>query len=172
VGHPTPGTLAPAPVALLEVEGRACAVRPLRGTGIGSVCGPAALVDSLEGLRAATRWLPGRVLVLGPAALEPACLAHLDALPPGAFAAIVALTDDVHALAGLRLTSGLVPAVAVLRPAEREMVRRGVLICVAVTDQPEQRHPIPAPRRPRRRTQGGTTRSAVPGTIDLRTPPG
>ncbi|MCU0300366.1 MAG: hypothetical protein MUF35_02030 [Candidatus Nanopelagicales bacterium] len=161
-------TAAPAAVAHLDVEGRRCAVRPLRGTGLGSVCGPAAVVDSLEALRTTTGWLPGRVLVLGEGALQQACLAHLDSLPAGTFAAIVALTEDVHALAGLRLPGGRTPAVAVTRPADREMVRRGILICVTVSDRPEQRHPIPAPRRPRRRTAGGTTRSRVPGTIDLR----
>ncbi len=156
-----------APVALLDVEGRACEVRPLRGTGIGRVCGPAVVVDSLEALRVATGWLPGRVLVLGPDAIEPACLAILDRLPAGAFAAIVVLTDDVAALAGLNLPGGQVPAVAVLRPTDRDMVRRGILICVTVADRSEVRHRVPAPRRPRRRP-GVTQRSGVPGTIDLR----
>jgi hypothetical protein len=60
-----------------------------------------------------------------------------------------------------------VPAVAVLRPTDREMVRRGILICVTVAEATEPHHRVPAPRRPRRRP-GLPQRGGVPGTIDLR----
>jgi hypothetical protein len=61
--------------------------------------------------------------------------------------------------------------VAVLRPADRDLVRRAIRICVGVQERPPVAHPVvPAPRRPRRRHLPVASPSAVPGTIDMRAP--
>ncbi|HEX6887855.1 MAG TPA: hypothetical protein VF143_07090 [Candidatus Nanopelagicales bacterium] len=168
MGHPARSVASAGFVATLDVEGRGCDARPLRGSGLGHVCGPVLVVRSVQALSLALPGLPGRVLVLDEAACAPAALADLARLPTGAFAAIVALTDDMLALGESSLPQRGVPAVAVLRSADRDLVRRAIRVCVGVHERAPVAHPVPAPRRPRRRHLPVASPSAVPGTIDLR----
>ena len=73
-------------LAALFVEGRECAARPVRGTGVGKVAGLCVRGTSPQSVRAALDWMPGRILVLADGGIAPDCLtsvarsAHLDTL--------------------------------------------------------------------------------------------
>lgn len=153
-------------VATLNVEGRYCAARPLRGSCLGTATGLCVHVDSPTGLRAAATSLPGRILVLDRDALVQGIL---DGLPVGAtFAAIVVLTADRAALERIGSPLVDVPSVAVSRPIDQEHVRRAVRVTVTVQDGPSATPAVPTPRHSSRRRAPGPTAARTPGTIDLR----
>ena len=61
-------------VAVVSADGRSCSARPIDGGGLGCVAGPAVLATSELDVRTALNWMPGRILVLAEAALEPRAL--------------------------------------------------------------------------------------------------
>lgn len=151
--------------ASLSVEGRVCTARPLPASRVGAACGLAVVADSAAATRDATRWMPGRILVLTEPGLA-ACAADgvLVDLARWGFAAVVLLVDDDPAVP---VDWPDLPIVLVSRPQDQECIRRAVRVSVEVVDTPA-RVAVPHPRHQRRRLsawheRGGSTR--VPGTI-------
>ncbi len=58
-------------LAALFVDGRECAARPVRGTGVGRVAGLCVRGTSPQSVRAALDWMPGRILVLADGGITP-----------------------------------------------------------------------------------------------------
>lgn len=154
-------------LAALYADGRQCAARPVRGTGIGRVTGLCVRGTSPASVRAALDWMPGRVLVLGDGGLAPQCLmsvarsAHLDTL-----SGVVVLAAEGSDLGPLARVDCAVPVVVVEREADEEWVRRAVRLVVEVrAGEPEsvdlRAHHPPRPRR------GGSASIILgaPGTV-------
>jgi hypothetical protein len=154
-------------VAALYVDGRECAARPVRGTGLGRVAGLCVCGTSPESVRAALDWMPGRVLVLADDGLAPDCLtsvarsAHFDTL-----SGIVVLAAEGTDLGPLGRVDSAVPMVLVPRQSDHQWVRRGLRIFVEVrSGEPEtvdlRTHQPPRPRR------GGSASIILgtPGTV-------
>ena len=154
-------------MAALFADGRECAARPVRGTGLGRVAGLCVRGTSPQSVRGALDWMPGRVLVLADAGLDPECLtsvarsAHLDTL-----SGIVVLAGEGVDLGPLGRVESAVPVVLVPREADQQWVRRAVRLVVEVragaseTLDLRTQHP-PRPRR------GGSTSIILgsPGTV-------
>jgi hypothetical protein len=154
-------------LAALFVEGRECAARPVRGTGVGRVAGLCVRGTSPESVRAALDWMPGRILVLADGGISPDCLtsvarsAHLDTL-----SAIVVLAAGGADLGPLDRVECAVPVVVVPRESDQQWVRRAVRLVVEVrAGDPEtldlRTHQPPRPRR------GGSASIILgsPGTV-------
>lgn len=154
-------------VAALFVDGRECAARPVRGTGVGKVAGLSVRGTSPQSVRAALDWMPGRILILADAGLDPECLTsvarsvHLDTL-----SAIVVLAGEGSDLGPLARVQSAVPVVLVPRESDQQWVRRAVRLVVEVgAGDPEtvdlRSHQPPRPRR------GGSTSIILgsPGTV-------
>lgn len=154
-------------LAALFVDGRECAARPVRGTGVGKVSGLSVRCTSPESVRAALDWMPGRILVLADGGLADECLtavarsAHLDTL-----AAIVVLGGPGIDLGPLGRVESAVPVVLVPRSSDQQWVRRAVRLVVDVhAGDPESLDlRTAAPPRPRR---GGSASIILgsPGTV-------
>jgi hypothetical protein len=159
-------------VAALFVEGRACAARPVRGTGVGRVSGLCVRGTSPQSVRAALDWMPGRILVLADGGIAPDCLAsvarsaQLDTL-----SAIVVLAAGDADLGPLDHVECAVPVVVVPRESDQQWVRRAVRLVVEVhPGDPEATDPESIdlrthhPPRPRR---GGSASIILgsPGTV-------
>ena len=154
-------------LAALFVEGRECAARPVRGTGVGRVAGLCVRGTSPQSVRAALDWMPGRILVLADGGIAPDCLtsvarsAHLDTL-----SAIVVLAAGDADLGPLDRVECAVPVVVVPRESDQQWVRRAVRLVVEVrAGDPEtvdlRTHQPPRPRR------GGSASIILgsPGTV-------
>jgi hypothetical protein len=154
-------------LAALFVEGRECAARPVRGTGVGRVAGLCVRGTSPQSVRAALDWMPGRILVLADGGIAPDCLtsvarsAHLDTL-----SAIVVLAAGGADLGPLDRVECAVPVVVVPRESDQQWVRRAVRLVVEVrAGDPEtvdlRSHQPPRPRR------GGSASIILgsPGTV-------
>ena len=154
-------------LAALFVDGRECAARPVRGTGVGKVSGLSVRGTSPESVRAALDWMPGRILVLADGGLAPECLtsvarsAHLETL-----SAIVVLACEGSDLGPLGHVESAVPVVLVPRESDQQWVRRAVRLVVEVrAGDPEaidlRVHQPPRPRR------GGSASIILgsPGTV-------
>lgn len=154
-------------MAALFADGRECAARPVRGTGVGRVSGLCVRGASPESVRAALDWMPGRVLVLDEGGLSPECLtsvarsAHLDTL-----SSIVVLAAEGADLGPLGRVDSAVPVVLVTRESDQVWVRRAVRLVVEVrAGDPEtvdlRTHHPPRPRR------GGSASIILgaPGTV-------
>ena len=154
-------------LAALFVEGRECAARPVRGTGVGKVAGLCVRGTSPQSVRAALDWMPGRILVLADGGIAPDCLtsvarsAHLDTL-----SAIVVLAAGDADLGPLDRVECAVPVVVVPRESDQQWVRRAVRLVVEVrAGDPEtldlRTHQPPRPRR------GGSASIILgsPGTV-------
>jgi hypothetical protein len=154
-------------VAALFVDGRECAARPVRGTGVGKVSGLCVRGTSSESVRAALDWMPGRILVLEDDGLSADCLtsvarsAHLDTL-----AAIVVLGAAGTVLGPLSQVESAVPVVLVPRESDQQWVRRAVRLVVDVRAGDPATVDLRAhqPPRPRR---GGSASIILgsPGTV-------
>lgn len=153
-------------VAAIFADGRECAARPVRGTGVGKVAGLCVLGTSPHSVRGALDWMPGRVLVLADAGLDPECLtsvarsAHLDTL-----SGIVVLAEEGVDLGPLGRVESAVPVVLVPRATDQEWVRRAVRLAVEVrAGEPTVDLRTHQPPRPRR---GGSTSIILgpPGTV-------
>ena len=171
MAHATGARTGGSSLATLSVEGRACAAHPIGASAVGTASGLAVVADSAQAARDATRWMPGRILVLTERGLT-ACVEDgvLADLARWGFAAVVLLVaeDPVVPAAWPHL-----PIVVVRRSQDQEQVRRAVRISVEVVDAPGTDSAIPHPRHRRRRqrlapwlSREGAHR--VPGTIDLR----
>ena len=154
-------------LAALFVDGRECAARPVRGTGVGKVAGLCVRGTSPQSVRAALDWMPGRILVLADGGIAPDCLtsvarsAHLDTL-----SAIVVLAAGGADLGPLDRVECAVPVVVVPRESDQQWVRRAVRLVVEVrAGDPEtldlRTHQPPRPRR------GGSASIILgsPGTV-------
>jgi hypothetical protein len=154
-------------VAAIFADGRECAARPVRGTGVGKVAGLCVRGTSPQSVRGALDWMPGRVLVLADAGLDPECLttvahsAHLDTL-----SGIVVLGAEGVDLGPLGRVDSAVPVVLVPRESDQQWVRRAVRLVVEVrAGDPEtvdlRTHQPPRPRR------GGSASIILgsPGTV-------
>jgi hypothetical protein len=154
-------------MAALFVDGRECAARPVRGTGVGKGSGLCVRGTSPESVRAALDWMPGRILVLEGQGLTADCLtsvarsAHHDTL-----AAIVVLATAGTDLGPLNQVESAVPVVLVPRESDQQWVRRAVRLVVEVrTGDPAtvdlRTHQPPRPRR------GGSASIILgsPGTV-------
>jgi hypothetical protein len=154
-------------LAALFADGRECAARPVRGTGVGKVSGLCVRGTSPDSVRAALDWMPGRILVLADDGLDAECLtsvarsAHYDTL-----AAIVVLAAAVTDLGPLGRVESAVPVVLVPRESDQQWVRRAVRLVVEVhAGDPAavdlRTHQPPRPRR------GGSASIILgtPGTV-------
>lgn len=171
MGHAAAARTGGTSLATLTVEGRTCAARPIPASCVGAASGLAVVADSARAARDATRWMPGRILVLTEQGLA-ACLdgGVLADLARWGFAAVVLLVQDEPAV---RADWPHLPIVVVSRPQDQEHVRRAVRICVEVVDAPTTATTVPRPRHPRRRQRIAPWHASgsvhrVPGTIDLR----
>lgn len=157
--------------ATLSAEGRSCSARAMRGTAVGSACGPAVVAEHADSLRDAAAWMPGRILVLCGDALSPQVLTSVLTGPPS-FAAVVALTGDPETLGTPAdedgdMPTAAIPLVAVVREQDQLWVRRAVRLFVEVQVGTQLRLErsgpqivLPRPRRPRR---SGVPTLGVPG---------
>ena len=154
-------------LAALSADGRECAARPVRGTGVGRVAGLCVRGTSPQSVRAALDWMPGRVLVLVDGGLAADCLAsvarssHLDTL-----SGIVVLAAEGSDLGPLARVDSAVPVVLVPHESDQQWVRRAVRLVVEVrAGDPEtvdlRIHQPPRPRR------GGSASIMLgsPGTV-------
>jgi hypothetical protein len=154
-------------LAALFADGRECAARPVRGTGVARVTGLCVVSTSPHSVRAALDWMPGRVLILADGGLAPECLtsvahsAQLDTL-----SAIVVLAAEGIDLGLLSRVDSAVPVVLVPRESDQQWVRRAVRLVVEVrAGDPAmvdlRTHHPPRPRR------GGSASIILgtPGTV-------
>ncbi len=154
-------------LAALFADGRECAARPVRGTGLGRVAALCVHGTSPQTVRGALDWMPGRALVLADGGLGRACLdsvarsAHLDSL-----SAIIVLADEGADLGPLGRVDTMVPVVLVPRVSDQEWLRRARRIVVEVQageiESVDVRgHHLPRPRR----GSGPTVILGAPGTV-------
>lgn len=154
-------------LAALFADGRGCAARPVRGTGLGRVSGLCVQGTSPQSVRGALDWMPGRTLVLADAGLDGSCLAsvarsaHLDTL-----SAIVVLAGEGTDLGPLSRVDSVIPMVLVPRESDQEWVRRARRLVVEVRAGEFESLDLRShhPPRPRR---GGSTAIVLgaPGTV-------
>jgi hypothetical protein len=154
-------------LAAVFADGRECAARPVRGTGVGKVSGLCVRGTSPDSVRAALDWMPGRILVLADGGLDQESLtsvarsAHFDTL-----AAVVVLGTVGTDLGPLGRVEAAVPVVLVARDSDQQWVRRAVRLVVEVrAGDPAsvdlRTHQPPRPRR------GGSASIILgsPGTV-------
>ncbi len=139
--------------ATLDVDGRPCAARPMRGSGAGHAEGLATVARTVDDVLEACRWMPGRVLVLCAGAITPessSVIARSARL--ATFAAIVVVAQDVTALARMGAERLPVPAVVVTRAEDRALVCRATQVSVGVqrwAGEPARTMPVGRPERRR-----------------------
>jgi hypothetical protein len=132
-GSMTGPVLSQVVVAAVRADGRTCAAQAVPGGGLGHPVGPAVVAACPVEVRAALDWLPGRILVLMAAALDPAELtavvrsAHL-----GTIRGVVVLAQEALALYALRGIDGRVPVVRVERDSDQRCIRRATLLGIDV----------------------------------------
>ena len=153
-------------VAVVSADGRSCSARPIDGGGLGCVAGPAVLATSELDVRTALNWMPGRILVLAEAALEPR---PLGLVVPSAHMAtllgLVLLGEDDLDLSMLVDVDALVPVVSVERASDQRCVRRAVRLLVDVHADDPQLVDLRSHRPIRAHRSGAAVRTGSPGTV-------
>jgi hypothetical protein len=120
-------------VAVVTADGRACPARPVAGGGLGSVAGPSVLVRCEGEVLCALDWMPGRILVVAEAALDPGALSLLvRSAHRTSVAGLVLLVENPVDLRALVEVEGVVPVVSVERASDQRFVRRAVRLKVDV----------------------------------------
>ena len=154
--------------ASLNVDGRGCAVRPVPGSALGRATGLVVVARTDREVAAAAAWMPGRVLVLSPPALDRDCLRRvLAATELSAFAGLIVLADDRTDLGPLAAAQAGIPMVRAIREPDRDRIRRAVRAVIDVSPVDTRGGFVPSPRRERQhRSSPPITGSTVPGTIE------
>jgi len=153
-------------IAVVTADGRSCSARPVDGGGLGCVTGPAVLATSEEDVRTALNWMPGRILVLAEAALEPRALtlvvpsAHLATL-----LGLVLLGEDGLDVSMLADVDSVVPVVSVERASDQRCVRRSVRLMVDVHADVPPSVDLRSHRPARAHRSGVPLRSGSPGMV-------
>lgn len=150
--------------ATLSVEGRRCIVQALPGSALGRATGLVCVVDSAARMRGARTWLPHRILVAADEAARASAITDLlGERADWTFGAIVVLADETGDPGLLELRSPI-PLVRVVRPPDRECVRRAVRLSVEVATSPIVAPSLPARGLDRRRRVPSRSAHGVPGT--------
>jgi hypothetical protein len=150
--------------ATLHVEGRACAVHPIRSATPGRASGVVVHIRNDDSLAAATQWMPGRIAFVTLTELSTDCLRRLageDEEPP--FAAVVLLADERDDLGRLAHVQARVPVVVATRAADRVWLRRAVHADLSVHVDGKCAT-VAQPVR-LRRERHGNVRFGEPGTV-------
>lgn len=120
-------------VAAVSADGRTYDARPVDGGGIGCTTELAVLATSEADVREALDWIPGRILVLAEAALEPRTLALVvPSAHMATLSGIVLLGDDRLDLSPLTKIDAVVPVVCVEDLSDQRCVRRALRLTVDV----------------------------------------
>ncbi len=159
-------------IAVVSADGRSCSARSVDGGGLGCVTGPAVLATSQEDVRTALNWMPGRILVLAEAALEPRAL---TLVVPSAHRAtlvgLVLLGEEGLDESMLSDVDGVVPVVSVERASDQRCVRRAVRLMVDVHAEVRQSVDLRTHRPIRAHRSAGWLRSGSPGMVSQVTSP-
>lgn len=152
--------------ASLNVDGRPCAARPMRGSGLGEATGLAVVAASEQEVLDAVSWMPGRILVLCGEAITPAAVpVIINSAQLATFRGIVVITDDQVDLGHMGDTRLPIPIVYVHRQADQAWMRRAVRITVCVQTHGEHTLDVRNARTERTRRTLPTAVLGAPGTV-------
>ncbi len=158
--------VAPERTADLAADGRQIAAVPLLASCVGSALGPAVTASTVEQVRTALDWMPGRILVLADDAMRSAGLAMvLRSAMLSTVAGVVVLVDDEGDPGVLGELPLAVPMVMVAREPDHELLRRAKLVAVEVRSGTDEVIDIRIPRPSRRRRSTSSVSHEVSGLV-------
>lgn len=158
--------------ASLRVDGRVVQAKALSGSGLGEASGLAFVATSESEVLNASRWLPGRVLVMTESAFT---RRTIPAVVKGAymatFSSLVVISDDLYDLGHLGQSGVPVPVVIVGRETDHIWMRKAARVTVSVSHRDPRQLDLDGDRvidvRPERRRKPAqySTVAATPGVV-------